>query len=166
MGCNIGSAHVPAPHDPVPHGRARMTRHLVLSRWGCTGAGAVVVAGTFLPWMGTGDSARSSYDLFGLLDRIGVAEDGVVGHAVRWWPVVPLLVVVSVLCVWAHRHHLAVASTVVAAAYAGGVATALVLASRTAPVRVGPGPWVTSIGAVLLLVAVLVASPALRRHVR
>jgi hypothetical protein len=130
---------------------------------------AVVLAGTFLTWLRSGATERSSYDVFDLVDRLGFSEGGLVGWALRLWPLLPLLLVLAVVAWWwpsagsgwtATR----VAITLVAALYAGGVAVAVVTAPEVALFDVGPGPTVTIIGAVAMLAGLVVGAVSATRR--
>ena len=124
-----------------------------------TAGAAVLLIGTFLKWLRSGATERSSYDVFGLVDRLGFSEGGIVGWALRIWPLVPLLLVVNVIVWWwpssgpgwtAAR----AALTLVVSLYAGGVAVAVVNAPDVALFSVGRGPIVTTIGAGVMFVGV------------
>lgn len=127
---------------------------------------AIVLAGSFLPWLDSGARSRSSYDLLDIVDRLGFSPDGVVGWAVRLWPLLPLLLVTTVV-----THHLGTSTpwlptvrtslTLVVALYAGTVAVTVARAPEVALFSVGIGPWVTLVGAVVLVVA-LVRSARIR----
>jgi hypothetical protein len=117
---------------------------------------AITLLGTFLTWLRSGSADRSSYAVFGLVDRLGFSEGGVVGWALRLWPLVPLLLVVTVVIWWwpSQGHVWRVARSVVAAAaavYAGGVALAVANAPEIGLFERGPGPIVTVLGAVTML---------------
>jgi hypothetical protein len=133
------------------------------------GAAAVLV-GTFLTWLRSGATERSSYDVFDLVDRLGFSEGGVVGWALRLWPLLPLLLVVSVIAWWwpssgtswlAARVVLALVTSI----YAGGVAVAVANAPDVALFSVGPGPIVTIFGALVMLMGIA-AAPVLARRRR
>jgi hypothetical protein len=130
-----------------------------------TVAGAIVLVGTLLPWLRTGSTSRSSYQLMGLLSRLDIAPDGVVSDLVRWWPVVPLLVTAAVVLAWWRWTIAALVLAAVALAYVGGVGFAMVVAARDAGVSIGPGPWVCTIGgADLLLSSVWLAAATTTRR--
>jgi len=130
--------------------------------------GAVVILiGTFLTWVRSGATGRSSYELFELVDRLGFSPDGLVGRALRVWPLVPMLLVLAVVGAWWHPSHRAwapsrIALTALAAVYAGGTALAVANAPDIALFTVGSGPVVTSIGAGGML-AGLVVEPLMSR---
>ena len=120
-------------------------------------AGAVVaLVGTFLTWVRSGAAERSSYDVFDLVDRLGFSPNGVVGIALRAWPLVPLLLALSVAVHWwSVEHPLSQAArivlTVIAAIYPGAIAVAVANAPEISLFEVGPGPTVTVIGAATML---------------
>lgn len=130
-------------------------------RWIASTGALVVLVGSFLPWLSSGAVQRSSYDLFGIVDRLGFSPGGVVGWAVRLWPLLPLLLVLTVI-----THHLRLdaawlpsarsATTIVTAAYAGAVALAVRLAPDVGLFSPRIGSWVTLFGAGLLGAALLV----------
>ena len=51
---------------------------------------ALVVVGSFLPWFRSGRRARSSYELFDLVDRLDLLSEGVARVAIAGWLLVPL----------------------------------------------------------------------------
>ena len=110
---------------------------------------AVVVIGTLLPWVRTGGRRRNSYDLLVLVERLGFAPDGATATALRWWPVVPVLVVVAVVASWWGWPRVGGATGLVAAGYAGTISV-LVVGRGSALVHVQAGTAVTIIGAVVL----------------
>jgi hypothetical protein len=118
-----------------------------------TTAGAVVaLAGTFLPWLRSGGRDRSSYTIFDLVDRLGFASGGVVAVSLRLWPLVPLLLAVTVIGAWAapfdtRARRVAVVLVVIAVVWIGGTSVAVMLAPDVAIFRIGPGPPVTLLGA-------------------
>ena len=130
--------------------------------------GAVVtLIGTFLAWVRSGATRRSSYELFELVDRLGFSPDGLVGWALRLWPLVPMLLVLAVVGAWWHPSHPAwapgrIALTALAAVYSGGTALAVANAPDIALFTVGSGPVVTSIGAGVML-AGLIVEPLMSR---
>ena len=129
---------VPAgPSDPL------------VGRVATTVGGVVLLAGTFLPWVRSGTRERSSYDLLGLVDRLGFAPDGWMAFFVRWWPIVPLLTTVAVVAAWWDRRYVAVGFGVAAVAYA--TAVAWTIETRRGPSLVGVR--VTMAGAAVLLAA-------------
>lgn len=132
-------------------------------RWIASSGALVVLVGSFLPWLASGTANRSSYDLFDIVDRLGFSPDGAVGWAIRLWPLLPLLLVLTVV-----SHHLRVdaawlpvvrsTSTALAALYAGAVALAVRLAPDVDLFQPRIGPWVTLAGAVLLALSVVLSA--------
>jgi hypothetical protein len=110
---------------------------------------AVVVIGTLLPWVRTGGRRRNSYDVLDLVERLGFASDGAAATALRWWPVVTVLVGFAVVATWWGWPRLGGATGLVAAGYAGTMA-AVVAFRGSALVRVEVGTTVTIVGAVVL----------------
>jgi len=113
--------------------------------------GAVVmVGGSLLAWIRSGDARRNSYALFALVERLGFAPDGPAAAAIRWWPLVPLVAVVAVVGAWWGWPRAGGIVGIVAASYAGGVGVAVATASSPG-VDIEPGPLVTAIGGAILL---------------
>lgn len=123
-------------------------------------AGALsALVGTFLPWVRSGATTRSSYEIFDLVDRLGFTPSGLVGTALRLWPLTPLLLVLAVVATWWATDRRswqrgAAAVTLAAVAYAGGTATAIRFAPDSGLLRIGVGPTVTALGAVVMLIGV------------
>ncbi len=140
-------------------------RHWVKA-WSIAGGAAVAVLGTFLPWLRSGSTDRSSYEMFDLIDRLGFTPGGIVEWAVRLWPLVPLLFVLGVVvqftmsihpaAVWARRQ-----TPMAAALYAGGVAGAIRLAPDAGLIAIRYGSWVTVIGSIVVVVATLWPVPTI-----
>lgn len=126
-----------------------------------TGAAITILVGTFLPWLRSGARHRSSYDLFAIVERLGFAPGGIVGWAVRLWPALPLLLVLVVVEHWRPTGRFARLLAIVAAVYAAATAGAIVLAPDVGLFGIGPGPWVTLLGA-LALITVTLASGVTR----
>jgi hypothetical protein len=131
--------------------------------------GAIALAGTFLTWVRSGARTRSSYDVFDLVDRLGFSSGGIVGWALRLWPLVPLLLVACVVAWWwpASATWLTVtriAVTIAVALYTGCTAVAVRNAPEVGLLTIGRGPIVTAAGAgVMLAGAVVEVVSATRR---
>jgi hypothetical protein len=130
-----------------------------------------LLVGTFLTWLRSGAADRSSYDVFDLVDRLGFSEGGLVGWALRLWPLVPLMLVIAVIVWWLPASGpgwtaTRVALTLVASIYAGGVALAVTNAPDVALFSVGPGPIVTLVGAIVMLAGLGLAAVSATRRAR
>ena len=119
------------------------------------GAVATVV-GSLCPWVASGTVDRSSYEIIDMLDRLGFAEAGPVGLALRAWPVMPLLVVTGTVAMWWRRNVAGTALAVIGGVYALAVALTIRLTSPSGLVRIRFGPMVTIGGASVLVAATLV----------
>lgn len=139
-------------------------RRVVVQHWwraGAIGVGAALaIVGSFLPWLQSGAVDRTSYEIFDLIERLGFSPDGPIGWAVRLWPLVPLLFVLSVIVQWSMSIHPVMVAArralpLLAATYAGGVAFAIRLAPDAGLFRFRYGSWFTLIGALVVVVATL-----------
>lgn len=133
-------------------------QRFLIGRVAVTAGAMVAVVGTFLPWLRSGARRRNSYEIFSLLDRLGISKSSVVGWGLRLWPIVPVLLVLAVTLQWFPRRWVTAASIVVAVVYAGGVAAAVELAPSTSLIAVEYGPVVTLIGAAILTIGAIVAA--------
>jgi hypothetical protein len=113
--------------------------------------GITVVVGSFAPWVASGAVDRSSYDLLDLRERLGFADDGPFAAAVRWWPIVPLLVAVALVAVWWSWVRTGALVGSVAGAFAASVAGGVVTAPDSDLVTVLGGAMVTLVGALVLV---------------
>jgi hypothetical protein len=130
----------------------RLARHRPSSLVAYTVAGAVVVLATFLPWLHSGTTSRSSYDLLGVLARLDIAPHGMVSRLITWWPVVPLLVTCAVVMAWWRWWVPSMVTALLAIAYAGGVGTSLVVATRGTGIGLGVGPLLCAVASGVFLV--------------
>jgi hypothetical protein len=124
---------------------------------GLTSGAAIVILGSFGPWVRSGARARSSYDVFELIDRLGFSPDGVVATAVRWWPVMPVLVVVATVMWWWGRDVPAAVVGFVAGGYAFATALAVSRAPDAGLISIGWGPRITMVGALVMVAASVAA---------
>lgn len=136
---------------------ADSVRRVLIGRVVATCAALVVVVGTFLPWVRSGARDRHSYQIFSLVERLGYSSSGVVGWALRVWPVLPLMLVTAIALLWFHRPWTGVAVGAAGAVYAAAVAVMVRSGSPSPLIAVQHGPWVTLGGAALLLVSLLSA---------
>ena len=119
------------------------------------GSGLVsVVVGSFLPWVISGSVRRSSYAMVGVVDRLGIADDGLLALLVGGWPLIGVLcmapIVAASLRCWRTAGVLGVLMGLAAGLLSVGIL--LVATGRVAlGVRLDPiGPAVMAAGAVLL----------------
>ena len=128
-----------------------MAQHRPSALAAYTATGTIVIVATFLPWLRSGNTSRSSYELLGLLDRLDVAPGGWLSLLVRWWPLVPLVVTVAVVLARWRRWLASLAAAIVAVMYAGGVGAALAMGARDTSIRLGPGPAVCAVASAVFL---------------
>lgn len=103
---------------------------------------AVVLVGTFLPWVHSGEVARSSYEVAGSAGRLGLFETDRERLVELAWYLLPVSVGLVLLAMAFHRRRLAALLTGLVALLAGGGAL-VVLGSS---LRVGVGPAVVLAG--------------------
>ena len=123
----------------------------------------MALVGTFLPWLRSGTRGRSSYEIFSLVDRLGISQSSVVGWGVRLWPVMPFLLVLAVTLEWFPRRWMTGVVTAVAVVYAGVVSVAVMSASSNSLIKTESGPVVTVVGVVILGAASLACAALARR---
>lgn len=128
-----------------------MPRSLQQALVAFTAAGAVLLLGTFLPWLHSGSTTRSSYALVGLVDRLDIAPGGPAALLIGAWPFVPLLVTSAVVLAWWGRSTASLVVAVLAALYAGGIAAVLAVGSAGTPITVGVGTWVCAVAGLAFL---------------
>jgi hypothetical protein len=119
----------------------------VLARSGvCVGL-ALVVVGTFLPWLRSGRATRNSYATDGAVRRL-LEVSGAADAALRAWPFVSLLCAAAVALIVLGYPRLGIAVAALAAVSAGVVAGwALASSSRGLIQPATAGPAVTLAGA-------------------
>jgi hypothetical protein len=89
---------------------------------------AVLVVGSFGPWLRSGDRLRSSFELFQVADRLGFLGDGTLRWLPETWVWIPVLAALALALHVADRHRLALAVTA-AVGIAGLVVSAAVISS-------------------------------------
>ena len=95
----------------------------VIGRVVATVGAAVALVGTFLPWLRSGTRQRNSYEIFSLVERLGISQSSVVGWGVRLWPLCSLLLVLGGRrCSGSRASGSPAVAAIVAAVYVGGVA--------------------------------------------
>ena len=135
----------------------------------------LVVLGSFLPWVVSGNVRRSSYQIVGVVGRLGIGEGGVLALLIGAWPFIGVLCVVPVLAAatrfWRTAGVLGIAIGLLSGLLSFGLL--IVVASRGGAIlRVDPiGPSVMAAGAVLLICAAaalfaVTGSPIRRSRIR
>jgi hypothetical protein len=119
------------------------------------GGPAVLVVGTFLPWLRSGRTERNSYATDGAVRRL-LDVDGLTAAALRAWPFVSLLCAAAIALVLLGRVGIGALLAALAALAAGPLAAwALGAPNRGLLHAAAAGPAVTLIGAVLTGLGVL-----------
>jgi len=120
------------------------------------GAGlTLVIVGSFLPWVISGTVRRSSYAIVGVVDRLGIAGDGILGILVASWPFVGVLAMTPVIAAclrwWRTAGLLGALIGLAAGLFSFGIV--ILAAGRSGlSVRLDPiGPAVMAAGSILLL---------------
>jgi hypothetical protein len=119
------------------------------------GAGLLlVVVGSFLPWVVSGNVRRSSYAVVGVLDRLGIADDGAIGVVLAHWPLIGVLAIAPVVAAALRRWRTAGLLAVPVAFVAGLLSFGIVAVASGRVglgIRLDPfGPAVMAAGAILL----------------
>ncbi len=135
---------------PVTDRRLRLFWYLL------AGSGLVlVICGSFLPWVISGNVRRSSYAVIGVADRLGFGAGGPLGPLIGAWPLFGVVAMTPVLAAALRRWRVAGALSVLVAVGAGAVSFGIlwVAVGRVGlTVRLDPiGPAVMAAGSVLLL---------------
>jgi len=142
-------------------------RRILIGRGVATGGALLALVGTFLPWLRSGTRRRNSYEIFSLVERLGISQSSLVGFGVRLWPVVPFLLVLAVTLLWFAPRWPAAAVVAGTVVYAGAVSIAVNGASTHSLVAIEHGPVVTICGLGLLTAgALLVRTCARSRGIR
>jgi hypothetical protein len=136
----------------VPARRPRL--RLLGSGLACVGI-ALLVIGTFLPWLVSGRVNRNSYSASGAL-RTLLDLGGAVGAALRIWPFVSLVGAVAVALIVLGYAGIGSGLALLTAIVAGTVAVAALTTSNHGLIHVAAaGPAVTLTGSALTLIGAL-----------
>ena len=130
----------------------------VLARIVAVAGLAAIVLASFGPWLRSGERARTSYELFEVVDRLGLLGDGAFRLLPRLWVCVPCLAAVALALFVCRSPKLAAAVTAVVGGFSMVVGWAVQDAPLTAEwgSRIGVGG-----GFVALLGATVVITTAL-----
>lgn len=121
------------------------------------GAGGLiaVVAGSFLPWLRSGEVRRNSYASFGELRRL-IGFHGAAEAATRIWPLLGVCAAAVVLAALAGLVRTAVALGLLTAAWTGTVSGTVLAQGGAGGVQIVPfGPAVTITGDIALILAAI-----------
>lgn len=120
-------------------------------RNGCvTAAAGVALLGVFAPWLESGETRRSSFELFELVDRLGFAPDGTFASVLRMWPIVPLALIASVVAAWTAKTRVAGAIGIIVGILVASVAAGIMQAPSTGLIQTAWGVPVALVGGLLL----------------
>src|SRR4051794_1214893 len=136
---------------------AAAVQRILIGRAVATAGGLLALVGTFLPWLRSGARLRNSYEIFALVDRLGISESSLVGWGVRLWPVVPVLLVLAVVLLWFAPVGPAAAVVVLTVLYAGVVSVAVDHAASNSLLSVTGAPILTICGLALLTAGTVLA---------
>jgi hypothetical protein len=134
---------------------AAAVQRILIGRVVATIGAAVALIGTFQPWVRSGERMRSSYEIFSLIDRLGISRSSLVGWGLRLWPVVPFLLALAVTLLWFPRRWLSAGIVALAVAYAGIVSVAVRRAPSTSLITIERGPLLTLVGIIGLVAGAL-----------
>lgn len=148
-------AGAPQPGTAMPQGRRRMPLRRPVSL-AATGLGLVlVIAGSFLPWLTSGQVVRNSYQLSAIAERLEILGDGFATAVLAAWPLLGpvsfLPVIAALLRWWRIAGGLAVVVGV-PTALLSAVVLAVASGKSAAGIALEPtGPVVMLIGGMLLV---------------
>jgi len=120
------------------------------------GAGLLlVVLGSFLPWVISGNVRRSSYQIIGVVGRLGIGDGGALAVLIGAWPFIGVLCVVPALAAairwWRTSAVLAILIGLISGVLSFGLLI-FVAGRGGAILRLAPiGPSVMAAGAVILV---------------
>jgi hypothetical protein len=152
-----------ARQRPVPTGTIR--RRLPLA---CVVLGlALLVAGTFLPWLASGVALRNSYQSMALAGRLTPLGDGVSGAALAAWPGIGGISAACLVLYLVGLRRTAACCVLLVAVAVGTVAALAVVVLPTGDAAISAvlsGPLVTLTGAALATIGAVttLARPANR----
>jgi hypothetical protein len=136
---------------------AAAVQRILIGRVVATIGAVVALVGTFQPWVRSGRRHRTSYEIFSLIDRLGISRSSVVGWGLRLWPIVPFLLALAITLLWFPRRWLGAGIVVLAVAYAAIVSVAVRRAPSTSLIAIERGPLITLIGTIGMAAGALLA---------
>lgn len=124
-----------------------------------TSAGlAVIVVGSFLPWLRSGNITRNSYESAGLADHFALVDNDFLATALRAWIAVPALATVSVTLIALRLGRVAGVLVLATAGFVGTTAGILTVQATDPAGLVGitaAGPVTSLAGSVIALIGAL-----------
>ncbi|MEO7398719.1 MAG: hypothetical protein ABIW84_09165 [Ilumatobacteraceae bacterium] len=116
----------------------------------------IVLVASFRRWLTSGTVGRSSYELLGLVHRLGFAPSGASMAAVESWPLMPLLITSGVVAVWWGWRVAGAALSAIGGVYAGAVGGVVAFAApSTRGVELSSAPAATAVGAGVVVIGAL-----------
>lgn len=118
----------------------------------------LIVVGSFLPWIRSGSALRDSFEIAGVLDRLGPQDDPALTFALSVWIAVPLACVLTIGLYVAGLARMSAVCAIIVSAVAGtvGLATYVVVGDGPGLVTSVPaGPMTTCLGGVIALFGAL-----------
>lgn len=131
----------------------------------------IAIVASFAPWLHSGKVSRSSYDLLDLVHLLRISHRGEIRALIRVWPLMPLLMIASVVAAWWGWRFVAACVGLLGGTYAGVISASVALAIHDRyRISVTAAPTWTAIGAgtVILgsLVILLIRVPSADAHPR
>jgi hypothetical protein len=113
----------------------------------------LTLLGLFAPWVQSGSSTRSSFELLDLAQRLGFTQGGAFEWAVRLWPFVPLAMMSAVVAVWFARSNIGALLGAACGVYVLAIAVAVINAPDSGLIGIEWGVGVSMAGGLALLAA-------------
>jgi uncharacterized membrane protein YeaQ/YmgE (transglycosylase-associated protein family) len=119
----------------------------------------LVVVGSFLPWFRSGRRARSSYELFDLVDRLDLLSDDMARVAIAGWLLVPLAAAGAAAALLLGRSTVGAVMSIVVGLYTAVLASVV----RSTAGRSEVGTAMATIGGIVATVGGVVLLASTRR---
>ena len=117
---------------------------------------AVAFVGMLLPWVNSGAVTRSSFQLLGLIDRLGFAPQGPIRLVIKWWPLAPVLLTLTVVLLFWGMPRLGATIGLIASIYVGAFAAVIRFGvPANTGIAIGNGPALACVASAVLLVVCL-----------
>jgi len=119
---------------------------------------ALTLVGSLLAWFQSGTRRRNSYEIFSLVERLGISRSSLVGWALRLWPIVPFVLVLAVSMLWLAPRAIAVSVAAATVIYTGAVSIAVLRSPSHPLITIEVGPIVTLFGVGVLAVGTAISA--------